>query len=104
MITYPEGLYHAHYTVGLPGTAVLFARGALVVILDVFLLLGVWAVGRWVILGHVIRPAESWLGVASFQGACNRGPFRVLPGTSPRVSRRSLRAPSTARLCARRRL
>ncbi len=67
MITYPEGLYHAHYTVGLPGTAVLFARGALVVILDVFLLLGVWAVGRWVILGHVIRPAESWLGLASFQ-------------------------------------
>ncbi len=66
-LAYPDQVYHAHYLVDLPGTLVVVARGTLITLLLLAVLLSLWFAGRW-IGGRQPRSRGRWRALtASFQ-------------------------------------
>jgi signal transduction histidine kinase len=58
-VAYPDATYHAHLEVRVPPPLVRFARGVLLLTLDILLVLLLWAVGRIARLDPP-RPAQGW--------------------------------------------
>ena len=59
MLTYPDGVYHAHLDLRLAGLGVLAARGALLMALDLAVLALLWVVGRTA-RGEPPTPPGGW--------------------------------------------
>ena len=66
-VAYPDGGFDAQYTVGLAGPLQASARGGLLILGDVAVILVLWALGRFILVGR--RPAvRSWKNpLASFR-------------------------------------
>ncbi len=66
-IPYPDGGFDAQYAVDLPGPLLAAARGGLLILVDVAIILVLWTLGQFVLVGR--RPAvRSWkLPFASFR-------------------------------------
>ena len=62
-VRYPEAEYHAHLEVRLPSVGVRLARGVLVIVFDLALLLVLWYLGS-AARGAAPRPRTGWLGWA----------------------------------------
>lgn len=62
-LAYPNALYHAHYTVGLPGTLLATARGTLLLLANLVFFLLFWVVGR-ALLREVLPADARWAGFA----------------------------------------
>ncbi len=67
LVHFPDGDYHAHLEVQLPSLGVRFARGMLVFVFDLALLVLLWFLGN-AARGSTPRPRTGWLGwVGSFR-------------------------------------
>lgn len=51
-LTYPDGIFDAHYALELASRLVLVARATLLTLLDVLIVLALWALGQWALLGR----------------------------------------------------
>ncbi len=51
-LTYPDGIFDAHYALELAPRLVLVARATLLTLLDVLIVLALWALGQWALLGR----------------------------------------------------
>ena len=51
-LSYPDGIFDAHYALELPQRLVLTARATLLIVADALLVLALWALGQWVLLGR----------------------------------------------------
>ena len=60
-VQFPEGEYHAHLEVQLPSMGVRFARGVLLLVLDLILLGALWVLGA-AARGVAPRPRHGWTG------------------------------------------
>jgi len=59
-LAYPDGVYHAHYLLALPGWVLLLARGTLLLLLNGVVFGLLWSWGRWLGEGRAIHP-RLWL-------------------------------------------
>ncbi|MEX0980248.1 MAG: ATP-binding protein [Gemmatimonadota bacterium] len=67
-LAYPDEVYHAHYALDVPTGFVLVARAVLLLLLNLLLLVGLWGVGRLLLLGWRGRRREWWGVLTSFRG------------------------------------
>ncbi|GMR12988.1 MAG: hypothetical protein BMS9Abin29_1183 [Gemmatimonadota bacterium] len=51
-LTYPDGVFDGHYALDLASRLVLVARATLLILLDILIVLALWALGQWALLGR----------------------------------------------------
>ena len=67
-IAYPNELYHGHYVLELPGGLLLVARGTLLLLATLAVLLLLWTAGRRLSTGPGDGPRNAWAALTSFRG------------------------------------
>ncbi len=66
-LVYPDAAYHAHYAVDLPGALLAVARGTLLIVLNLLMVLAFWLLGRALLRPALPREATLRTLVISFQ-------------------------------------
>jgi signal transduction histidine kinase/HAMP domain-containing protein len=67
LVHFPGGGYSAHQTVSIPKPSHMLARGTLAIVLDLFLILAIWGLGRTMSRGREVQPREALRILGSFR-------------------------------------